>query len=336
MGGNVFETNRRLLAKEYKELKFEVFRNLDKIFLYFIHYSEIPYYREKESFGDLDIVIGCHKPMDIIKKLCETFEISSNKIFVNSNTVSFQYKDFQIDLIFSGEEDYQSSLNYFSWNDLGNLMGRIARKAGFKYGHKGLTYVLREGDWQFAEILVSKDQKLILEFLGYDFTRYSQGFDTVEEIYNFTCSSLYFNSDSFLMENLNHINRVRNRKRPVYKKFLEWLKNQDPINIPEFQWSTERKEWFLDKAFRFFPGFSNKFYFESNEFEKVKEFKQKFNGRLVQEITGLDGKELGSFVCYLKKKSIKFDDFQDWILSVEPRQIKEWIEYNFENWEEKR
>lgn len=40
-------------------------------------------------------------------------------------------------------EHFNTSLEYLNWNDLGNLIGRIAHKFGLKYGHKGLLYIIK-------------------------------------------------------------------------------------------------------------------------------------------------------------------------------------------------
>jgi hypothetical protein len=45
--------------------------------------------------------------------------------------------NFQIDLIFTKPKFYESSLNYFAYNDLGNLLGRGAEQISGKLGASG-------------------------------------------------------------------------------------------------------------------------------------------------------------------------------------------------------
>ena len=65
---------------------------------------------------------------------------------LNSNVFSFELDGHQVDLIFTEKKFYESALVYFANNDFSNLIGRIAHKHGFKYGHCGLVYVMRDGD----------------------------------------------------------------------------------------------------------------------------------------------------------------------------------------------
>ena len=81
---------------------------------------------------------------------------------------------FQVDLIRVDCRHMESAFSYFAFNDLGNLLGRIFHRAGFKLGHKGMCYVVREEGNQsnaIKEIEVTTSWKEALEFAGYDFMR---------------------------------------------------------------------------------------------------------------------------------------------------------------------
>ena len=55
----------------------------------------------------------------------------------------------QVDYIKSNLEDFDFSKNFFAFNDLGNLIGRIAAQASFSFGFDGLKrkiYVDNRGD----------------------------------------------------------------------------------------------------------------------------------------------------------------------------------------------
>lgn len=113
-------------------------------------------------------------------------------------------------------EDFQTCRDYYTYNDLGNLIGRVAHKMGMKFGHLGLLYPLRDGDHLIAELVVTRDTRQALEFMGYDFDRWNQGFDQLTDIFEFAASTPYFNPEAFTLENLNHRNRTRNRKRNTF------------------------------------------------------------------------------------------------------------------------
>jgi len=55
-------------------------------------------------------------------------------------TVSFNYDDFQINFMRVKPEDFNSSFHYYNYNDLGNLIGQLARFKFLKYGDYGLKY----------------------------------------------------------------------------------------------------------------------------------------------------------------------------------------------------
>ena len=205
----------------------------------------IPSYRLKDSFGDCDL---------LTTSTDEAFEKNLSKDFIllgkkkNGSVTSYALKygsfpPFQFDLIKAKEESFKFNYNYLSYNDLGNLIGRVAAAFGFKFAHNGL-YLLAWYDHKGEERSVvrvkeeaktndhaeHKMEKLFisnfdeaLEFLGFDSLRFAQGFDTVDDILDFVASSKYFCKDFFLFENRNHDQRKRDVKRPTYLRALEYF-----------------------------------------------------------------------------------------------------------------
>lgn len=187
----------------------------------FSYAQSTTYYKDKESFGDLDVIVPRPIPNDILKFLKEKFnpqEIFYDGKLMNCFAISFDYKNFQVDLIFNNPENLEIAQFYYSYNDLNNYIGRFAAAFGCKFGFDGFRYVM-----DTDQIMISKNPKKIYEFLGMDWQRYLQGFSTLEEIFSYIIQSKYFNSELFQYENLNHINRSRNKKRPNYEKFLNFL-----------------------------------------------------------------------------------------------------------------
>lgn len=207
--------------------------------------AAIPSYRSKDSFGDCDLLTTATD---------EAFEKSLSKDFAllgkkkNGGVTSYALKygnfpPFQFDLIKAKEESFKFNYNYLSYNDLGNLIGRVAAAFGFKFAHDGL-YILAwyshkgeersvgrvkedgktndHAEYKMEKLFISNfDQAL--EFLGFDSLRFAQGFDTVDDILNFVASSKYFCKDFFLFENRNHDQRKRDVKRPTYTRALEYF-----------------------------------------------------------------------------------------------------------------
>lgn len=207
--------------------------------------AAIPSYRSKDSFGDCDL---------LTTSTDEAFEKSLSKDFVlldkkrNGSVTSYALKycnfpPFQFDLIKAREDSFKFHYNYLSYNDLGNLIGRVAAAFGFKFAHDGL-YILAWYSHKGEERSVArvketgktndcaeyKMEKLFisnfdqaLEFLGFDRLRFAQGFNTIDDILDYVASSKYFCKDFFLFENRNHDQRKRDIKRPTYTRALEYF-----------------------------------------------------------------------------------------------------------------
>jgi hypothetical protein len=240
---------------------------------------------------------------DLKQYIVRTF--NPKELVKNGAVNSFEYKEFQIDLICVPRKNFQTSVDYFAWNDLGNLMGRVSHKLGFKLGHEGLSMTFRDGDYQYAEVSVSRDARQIFAFLDYDYERFLDGFDTVEEIFNFASSSKYFNKEIYSLDNRNHASRVRDRKRKTYNEFLTWVEVTE--GLPAYPWAQMKeqggrqyKDEFLRLAFDHFPGFKEQHDKVQHNFNVWKQVKAAFNGSLVREWTGLQDRELGEFMKHLR------------------------------------
>jgi hypothetical protein len=271
-------------------------------------------YREKPSFGDMDILIETFSGENIRFKeqVIESFEPVA--IVKNGNVISFGYKledgdVFQIDLILCPSNHFQASYYYFAWNDLSNFFGVVSRCMGFKYGHTGLSIQMKHDTYQFADIHITGDVRKALTFLGYDADRYFEGFNNLEDIFRFASSSEFFNKELFLFGNRNHDSRVRDKKRANYNAFLVWLEDNDNIQAYPYAEMKEHgyivKDIFLQRLYNFFPEMKDKVANELIKFDEWKTYKERFNGRIVTEITGLEKLELGEFMKFIKGDSIK-------------------------------
>lgn len=331
MGGQAIKNTpvRRYQRAEYEVLKDKVIAQLQADFP-LRKIAAIPAYRSKESFGDLDILFeDSPRALDLVSYLTERFQ--PKEVVRNNHVISFAYQEFQIDLIGSSREDFDISLHYFSWNDLGNIIGRLYHKMGFKYGHDGLHYLFKADNYQFGEICLSKHIRPILAFADLDAERFLAGFDTLEAIFRYAASSSFFNKDIYLLENRNHASRIRDRKRPTYNALLKWLESQ--TDIPTYPWATLREQGgrqtqaeFLTRAFEFFPDFQTQYLAMQQQFEVWQSVREKFNGRLVQAWTGLEQQALGHFMQQLKAQGVaEFGDFQQWIYQQAPAAIEQWV-----------
>lgn len=263
-------------------------------------------YRMKADFGDLDLLVEnkLFKELTsekLVAKLASTYKGSIP--WVKSGPVLSVGLPLecggclQADLISTPCESFDFSAGYFSWNDLGNLVGRVAHKMGLKFGHDGLWLPIRNGTHLFDEILVTRDFKAALHFLGFDANTWESGFDSLEQIYSFVANGSRFSPDLYPLENRNHIARVRDRKRPVYMGFLSWIEEHQDLNF--FEWRDD-KSFYLSDVFKSFPASKVAYEASLHRLADSQALKARFNGRVVTAITGLSGKELGHFMGRFK------------------------------------
>src|SRR5690606_24043094 len=167
MGGNLFKLG-RLPRSEYRVIEDVVREYLDG--LLGDGYRIPRYYASKPDFGDLDVVVSS-AAIEAIGGWDRFREaIASGLGVTQSKSVGHVYstvvRDFQVDYFIRAPELLEPTYHYLSFNDLGNLIGKIFRRLGLKYGEDGLSYVFRrESQPSYKhELLVSRDWPRILGF----------------------------------------------------------------------------------------------------------------------------------------------------------------------------
>ena len=313
MGGLALKTTftRRYDREEFDVISVEL---LDILMNDFSRVTMPLFYKNKKSFGDADILVsmdGFNK--DVRKYITDTF--SPNEIFHNGNCWSFDYKELQIDLITVSAEDFDTNNNYLNFNDLGNFIGRIAQGFGLKYGQEGLWYEHYFKGSNIARIPISKNYEDIFKFLGLSYERYLEGFDELEDIFEYIATCKFFNWEMFQMSKLNKINRDRNLKRKSYMSFLEWM-GQNVANDEHLHQFDKTQEEYNKMIAEAFPYANLELEIRRVEYEYCKSLyiKSKFNGGMVMRKYGLEGKTLGEamigFKLFVENNSRKsYDDF---------------------------
>lgn len=319
MGGNIKFTceTRRYDKEDYNTLEHEVIN-----MLYASVFDEegfggfrkncvqaIKAYRTKDSFGDMDLVLNSkYLEPNWTECAIEAFKLSAGDCSKNGNVFSIAYKNFQIDLIVMSDENFKSALEYYAYNDLGNLVGRLAKRIGVKYGHEGSVIVVKDNDQVLGEIKLSSNTADIYALLGLDYSTYQNGFETIEDIFKFVTTSKYFHPDIYLLENRNAISRERDRKRKTYREFLEYCEKQTFEDTYDYAEKSERggygvrQPFFTNLIVPAYPHVLEEYNTIIARHTKLKLFKEKFNGGIVSTVTGLQSVELGNFMKYAKSR----------------------------------
>ncbi len=312
MGGSALTkygvNTRRVNLEEFNNIKKTV---MPKILNIFSKAEVVISYLNKKDFGDMDILVtGLVDPSKSVSLQLQKEFPTSAAFYNNSPTWSFEFTGFQIDIIYVEPVFWETSVFYYSYNDLNNLVGRIAHACGLSFGHEGLKYTYRtETNYVFGEIIISTDPRSIYEFLGYSYDRYLLGFRDLNDIFDFVTTSEYFDTEKFNLDDsdMSHQNRTRNRKRKTFMEFLDYVK------------TLEQRAYFVgqDKLLHIFR--AEKFFkdacllkqmemlFYRERINKNNSFK--YNGELVMSWTGLTGKDLGAVLEQYKNSKNDFPDF---------------------------
>lgn len=338
MGGNALsKKSDRIATKEFHLLADTLIPQIQKMYPG-KRIALIPSYFNKPDHGDMDILIESgdqYHPEKLAAALGATEHIVNGdctSIGIHSNEAFFQ-----VDLIKSPPAEFEFSLKYYSMNDLGNLLGRVAYKAGFRLGHKGLYYSLYEqlenGERStevIDKILVTQDWNSALDFLGFNSHQYDAGingaFQELHDVFKYVASGRYFNPEIFLLENRNAAARVRDMKRKTYMEFLEWIRR--PSNITyQFDWSEKKsiRSELLSSAFTLFPGFANEYQQSIATHQTKLLARSKFNGDIVSQITGLTQKDLGQLMQSIRSKFSDVNALNKWVVERSDHEIKNMI-----------
>lgn len=299
MGGNALKVTqtRRYDKAEYEALVVDVLSVLQPL-LPGVRLTEVKAYTEKSSFGDLDLVV---EDLDNVRETLKTYlddnghevvidkpkrEHKASKFRAPTWSVSWN-GDFQVDFLFQPKERYDFACFYYHYPDLGNFLGHMARKFGMKMGHKGLYLRLYDGTNLYDEVLVSMDVNKVLRFLGYDPEPAFTGFRTAEDIFAYAASSPYFDPKMFDLKTASYKDRVRDSKRPMYNGLLAWIADKTFYPVPMVP------ELALQMALEKFDGFAERKAEAEANYQRSLRVRERFHGRRVTSLTGLEGKELG-------------------------------------------
>lgn len=267
-------------------------------------------YRQKDSFGDIDVLcLTDDLQQDINIELFNIFK--PNQVYKNTNCWSFDYKKIQIDFILTEPENWETSKIYYSYNDVGNLIGKIAHCFGLKYGHEGLKWVGFVP--QKKEIILTKDNNVALEFLGFDYNKFNNGFETLDEIFEFVISSKYFNPKFYDLSLQNKTNRDRDKKRINYQLFLGRI---EKLNSENFYHIHKNRDYYLGLIDHYFPGFMKKYselYTQKEMNQKVREI---FNGNVIKHLYGKNVEKISHDIAKFRNSFSSIDEMNRYILET--------------------
>jgi hypothetical protein len=332
MGGNALKNVKtvRLEREAYLQYEQEIARLIAPLVTNF----HIPrYFPEKETFGDIDIVYTTDNPqfLDIVKGLLDSKEVAKN-----GDVCSCEYKNFQVDFIKSHVDYFANHCCFLDFNDFGGILGQMTNRYELKYGHKGLFIKIHEDHnvkHFIGEILLTSDPVRLFDYLKLDYFQFENGFSTAEEMFDFLYCCKFCTKQSFAKESVNVKHRRRLQHRPVYQHFIERLNDLDDDlvlgNETAVSYQSDKTQFQNDMLAEF--GKLEEFHSLMEAHDNANVVRTKFNGTLVNSLTGLEASALGKFICQFKGQ---YADFNSYILEASNEQIAEDIVVCFKNQEE--
>ena len=92
-------------------------------------------------------------------------QLGSRAVNRNGPTASFEFEGHQADVIGVSESEFDMARLFYSFGDVGMLLGMMLTAAGIKFGYKGLMLV-RPG--HAGQLMLSNDRSRVLAWLGFE------------------------------------------------------------------------------------------------------------------------------------------------------------------------
>ena len=322
MGGNLFKLG-RLPKAEYLEIEGELRQYLDQKLgdLY-----RIPrYYRDKPDFGDVDIIVSDAAIQttwqDLRLELTKDLGIHEHKSL--GSVFSTVYRNFQVDFFYREQRYFDSTYNYLSFNDVGNILGKIFKRFNLKYGEQGLLYVFRRSDGHYQKDLeVSQDFERIFTFLQLDYAHWERGFDTLDELFSWATASPYFSIHPYQEQDATTTQRVK--ERTTMRRFVQWLEERGISQRFEF---VADRDFYLPMIAAFFPegNLLGKIGQERQREAYVLQLREKYSGQVIMRLfPDLQGKALGDF---MRSFEAQWVDHEAVLAGMEPSEIVEQLSW---------
>jgi hypothetical protein len=312
MGGHALKTVQTVRLKKDDFLKIQQ-KVIDIFKFHEIIIDFIPYLRDKEDFGDLDVLWSNENNPEInmfefIKKYFKPTET-----VVNSDVISFDLDNFQIDII--KVSNIKFAKFYFSYADFGSIIGKTVKKYNMSFGHNGFF-----SNVETTSFLLTDNVLEFCKFINIDFEIW-KNIKTKDDLFQFIISSRFFNKENFKPNMFNYAYRKRIKQRPLYLEFLKFLeiditileKENDETNEELSDNSEEKETHKLEKEQKFNEAI--KFFNKEKEVEDIKrkmEIKRhnslKFNGVMLRE-KGFADKQIGAIIKAFKLKHPNFDEW---------------------------
>ncbi|KAF2276549.1 uncharacterized protein EI97DRAFT_43856 [Westerdykella ornata] len=223
----------RMPTSTYQALSSEIQRKLQTMFRNVALPREAP---GKADHGDIDVLVEGAMTQwnpDTLKEL-----LGAEYFYDNGGTKSYAvpYADspdeyFQVDVEICPGEGTPDSTDLFKWtlflksdSDLLQIIGICHRSLGIKCNDRGLHLRVPEIESYNKKkslLFLTRDPDEAMKFYGLDTAKYWEGFRDEEELFEWVANGRFFHPSIFDTRQEKANDRARQRKRPMYSRFVE-------------------------------------------------------------------------------------------------------------------
>ncbi|CAG7852168.1 Prohibitin-2 [Serendipita indica DSM 11827] len=232
---------------------------------------------------------------------------------------------YQVDLNMVEDDQARERLLFFnSYGDTGLIIGLLCKSIGLTFSRKGLKIARREHTEPIENrpFILEPSVDRILKFIDLDYGHWKRGFKTRVEIFDWLISSRFATLGSLRTVSPTHLDRWMYKESffAVYRSRCAMARGQ----------SRGRQAVVVEEALDAF-GKRDEYNALAKSIETRKAVRAKFNGTLVTEVTGREGKVIGDILKHFKLNFTSAD-----VLAMSDEKIRETILAVQKEWDANR
>lgn len=255
-------------------------------------FLNIPYYFDKKSFSDVDIIVSDEN--NIREKIIEFFvQEGSKKHVQRKDMLFFELNGVQIDIMIYKKESIYFARDFYSYNDLVSLfVKKVCSSKNLILLPDGLFYRRKNDKSQHQKVLITNNFDEVLSFMDFDVEKFRLGFKSKYDMYAFIIKSKHFSRWKFNKDYFKKIDTISYKNRVIFKAIIDMINSKEkaPEKLPSL----------LNDAIENFPLFKEKLQEIEKSEKRIKKVKRYFNGNTIKEETGYNKIEIGNFIAFIR------------------------------------
>lgn len=231
-----------------------------------ISVRNIPYCHDKETFGDVDVVIPATDAMNyeyLTRSVSDKFKMIGHKSSFETHMDTNPYyhtlivDGYQIDLNYIDHSMSDIFCDFFAYNGLNIILNKILSYSGIKLSLKeglqiNLTYFTSHffNDDYYYYIPIEKiEMEHLIKMIGLDYQQYKKGFRNFDDIYSWYEQSPYYAPLILKKYNMNSRRRRELRNNEIIRHGYARYTDNDFSNNPTTYYTYDSLISFLDKYY---------------------------------------------------------------------------------------